>query len=141
MGKSTGKRVAIGAAVAGVAGYVAGILTAPKSGKETRKEIKDTAVKGISEAEKQLKKLHNELNSLLGEAKQKAEKFTGKARQEFDDAVSKSQAVREKARELLSAIHEGDADDKDLKKAIGDANKAVEHLKSYLKGLSSTQGK
>jgi len=31
------------AAGAAVAGYVAGILTAPKSGKETRKDIKDKA--------------------------------------------------------------------------------------------------
>ena len=50
-------------------GYLAGILTAPKSGKETREDIKDTAVKTYSEAEKQLKKLHTELNDVLAEAK------------------------------------------------------------------------
>ena len=33
----------------------------------------------------------------------------------------------------FDAVHEGDADDKDLKKAIGEATKAVEHLKSFLK--------
>ena len=38
---STGKKVAVGAVVAAAAGFVAGILTAPKSGKETREEVVD----------------------------------------------------------------------------------------------------
>jgi hypothetical protein len=34
---------------------------------------------------------------------------------------------------MLSAVHEGGAEDKDLRKAIKDANKAVDHIKDYLK--------
>jgi hypothetical protein len=34
---------------------------------------------------------------------------------------------------MLSALHEGSAEDKDLKKAIKDANNALEHLRDYLK--------
>lgn len=38
-------KFAIGALLGAAAGFVAGILTAPKSGKETREDLKDTAVK------------------------------------------------------------------------------------------------
>lgn len=132
MGK-TAKRFAAGAAIAGVAGYVAGLLTAPKSGKETRDDIKDVAVKGISEAEKDLKKLHTELDKLLTEAKIQGEKISGKTKTELEDLLTKAKDTKEKAREMLSAIHEGDAEDAELKKAIKDANDAVDHIKKYLK--------
>ena len=41
MGNKITKKVLIGTALGLAAGYVAGILTAPKSGKETRQDIKD----------------------------------------------------------------------------------------------------
>jgi len=132
MNKST-KRWAIGALIAGAAGYVTGILTAPKSGKETRKDIKDAAANGMAEAEKQLKKLHTQLATVLNEAKDKATTLKGTAQKDLQVAIDKTTLVKEKARELLSALHEGGADDKDLKKAIKDANNALGHLQSFLK--------
>ena len=131
MGK-TAKRFALGTLFAAVAGYIAGILTAPKSGKETRAEIKDTATKSVNEAEKQLKKLHTELNKVINQAKGEADSVKGKAREEVDAAIAKTMADKEKARQVLSALHEGDADDKDLEKAIKEATKAIDHLKSFV---------
>jgi len=131
MSKTT-KRLAIGTILAAVAGYAAGILTAPKSGKETRKDIKDAAEQGIAEAEKQLKKLHTQMNDVLSEAKAKVQTLKGTAQKDLQMAMDKVSIAKEKARELLSALHEGGAEDKDLKKAIGDATKAIEHLKTYL---------
>jgi len=127
------KRLFTGTIIAAAAGYVAGILTAPKSGKETRKDIKDVTVHGMNEAEKQLKKLHTELNDVIAEAKEKATKLSGVARQDLDAAIELTKQVKEKAREILSAVHEGDAEDKELKKAIKDAQSAVDNLKTYLK--------
>lgn len=134
MSKST-KRWALGAVFAAVAGYVAGILTAPKSGQDTRKDIKDAAEHGIAEAEKQLKKLHTELNDLLGSAKTKVATLKGAAQTDLQNVIDRTTQAKEKARQLLSTLHEGGAgtDDKDLKKAIDEANKAVDHLKKYLK--------
>lgn len=129
----TVKKLAIGAAVAGAAGYLAGILTAPKSGKETRDDIKDTAQRSITEAEKDLKKLHTELGELLTEAKDKSTDLTGKTQKDLNDLLTKAKDTKEKAREMLSVIHEGTAEDKDLRKAITDATKAVDHIKTYLK--------
>ena len=132
MSKSV-KKIAIGAAFAGAAGYLAGVLTAPKSGKETRTDIADATQRGISEAEKDLKKLHTELGNLLTEAKDRGTDLGGKTQKELGELLNKAKDTKEKAREMLSAIHEGSAEDKDLRKAISDANKAVDHIKDYLK--------
>ncbi|HSW75292.1 MAG TPA: YtxH domain-containing protein [Candidatus Saccharimonadales bacterium] len=132
MGK-TAKRVAMGTVIAAAAGYVAGILTAPKSGRETRENIKTKAAQTKTQAEKQLKQLHTELGKVLDQAREQAETARGKAKVEIDAAMDKTRVVKEKARELLSALHEGDADDKDLRKAIDEANKTIAHLRAYLK--------
>jgi gas vesicle protein len=133
MAKGSMKKVALGAVIAAAAGYLAGILTAPKSGKETRADIKDTAKATVSAAEKELKTLHTELSKLMDEARGRAGELKGVAQENLDKAMVAAKVAKEKARELLSAVHEGDADDKDLKKAIDEANKAVDHLKTYLK--------
>lgn len=128
----TAKRFAIGTIIAAAAGYVAGILTAPKSGKETRQDIKNATEHGIAEAEKQLKKLHTQMATVLGEAKEKVETLKGTAQKDLQAAIEKTSVAKEKARDLLSALHEGGAEDKDLKKAIDEATKAIDHLQKYL---------
>ena len=133
MAKNNGGKFALGALIAGAVGYVAGILTAPKSGKETRQDIKDTAVKSIAEIEKQLKKLHTELDSLLAEARKRAGELKGKLREEFDDIIARASGAKEKAREALSAAHEGQSGDEDLKKVVKDVEDAVKHLQALLK--------
>lgn len=125
MGKGTGKKFAIGTLVAGAVGYVAGLLTAPKSGRETREDIKDAAVNTRAEAEKQLKNLHKEIDELLGRAKK-----GGKELQ--DKAVSQAKVAKETVRGVLSSIHEGAPDDKELKRALKEANDAIKHLKKYV---------
>ena len=127
------KKIAVGAAIAAAAGYVAGILTAPKSGKETRKDIKDTAIKAKHEAEKKLKELHSELDKLLNEAKNGAKKLKKGTAEEFATVVTKAQFAKQKAREVLSAIHEGDASDGDLQDALNEVKQAIDHLKTYIK--------
>lgn len=131
--RNTIKKLAIGSTIAAVAGYVAGILTAPKSGKETRNDIKQTANQGIASAEKELKKLHTDLDELIKDAKTNGGKLSKRAQAELNELVEKAKDSKEKVREVLSAIHEGDADDKDLQKAIKQASQALKNLKKYLK--------
>jgi len=127
------KFIAVGTLVAGAAGYVAGLLTAPKSGKELRTDIQTKTNTTITDAEDQLKKVHTELNNLLGEAKNRGTATKGKAKDEYDELTAKATTAKQKAREILSAIHEGDADNKELQKAMTEAQKAIKHLKVYLK--------
>ena len=126
-------KFAIGAALTAAAGYIAGVLTAPKSGAETREDLKNKAVETYSAAEKELKKLHTELGDTLTELGKKAGVLQKEGGKKFDEALSKGKDAKEKARNVLSSLHEGEIDDKDLKKAIQEASKAVENLRNFLK--------
>ena len=127
------KRLAVAVGLAAAAGYVTGILTAPKSGKETREDIKNAAVMGKGEAEKQLKKVASELGDLIDEAKKRGAELGDKANKERNELMDKARLAREKAREVVSAIHDGDAADDDLRLAVEQANTALKHLRDYLK--------
>ncbi len=127
------KKIAIGSTVAATAGYIAGILTAPKSGKKTRADIRHAANESLAQAEKDLKKLHTDLGKVLDEAKIKGDKLGAKAKNELGDLAAKAQDTKEKVREIISAIHEGDAEDIDLKKAVKEARISLDHLREFLK--------
>ena len=127
------KKLAVGVGLAAVAGYLAGILTAPKSGKETRADIRNAALSGKAEAEKQLKKLMAELGDMVEEAKKRGADLGDKANKELTDLVDKAKVAREKAREVVTAIHDGDAADEDLRLAVSQGNTALKHLRDYLK--------
>lgn len=129
----TGKVIAGGALVIAGAGYLAGILTAPKSGKETRKDIAKTASKARVDAEKQLKKLHSELADLIKDGDKKTKSARTKASTELKDAVDKARIAKDKAREILSALHDGDADDPNLQAVLDEVKLAKRNLVKYLK--------
>ena len=131
--RNLAKALAIGAVVSAVAGYLAGILTAPKSGKETRKDIRTKAEESYAVAEKELKKLHTELTDVMNEVTDRITVFKGKREKDVDEALNQGRVVKQKAREVLSTLHDGEADDEDLKRAIKDATNAIEHLRDFLK--------
>lgn len=126
------KRFAIGTIIAAAAGYITGILTAPKSGKETREDVKNAAVKVKMESEKTLKMLHSEINEQLSRAKKLTDSLQAEGKQDLEKIIVKAKQAKEKARTMLTAIHDGDVEDKDLKAAIKEAGSAVKHLKTYL---------
>lgn len=131
MVKPATKKIAIGALIAGASGYLAGILTAPKSGKETRKDVKVAALKAKTQAEKQLKKLHSDLSTNLEAARKRALNAKDASSNEINKAIASATKAKERVREMLSAIHEGGAEDKDLDAAIKDAKAAIEHLQQF----------
>lgn len=132
-GKGYGGKLALGAAIGAALGYAAGLLTAPKSGKETREDIKRKANEFYVAAEKELKKLHTELNEKLTLANEKLGELRETGGRKFDDALEQAKKAKDKVREVLSGLHDGEADDRDLQKAITEATKAVENLRTYLK--------
>jgi gas vesicle protein len=129
----TVRNVAIGSTIAAIGGFIAGVLTAPKSGKETRQDIKEGASKGVAEAEKELKKAHTELDKVMKQTKANSGKLNAAAQKELNELLVKAKDSKEKAREVLSAVHEGDAEDQDLDRAVKAANRSIKHLKKYLK--------
>jgi gas vesicle protein len=129
----TGRKIALGALVAGAAGYVAGILTAPKSGKETRQDIADKAAELKEESIAQLQDLRDELDSLLDEAKSKTVALSSKAREEFNEAVVTAKDAKNKTGTMIKAVRAGEASDPELNRAIKQAKLAAKNLGRYLK--------
>ncbi len=134
MSKDSNKKWAVGAVIAALAGFIAGILTAPKSGKETREDIKDTANRVVSEAEKQLKKIHSEMNVVIEDAKELLQGKTGKTKEDIMSAVASAKEKQAKVKELLSALRDGgSSEDPELAKSLKDAKSALDHLKKFVK--------
>jgi gas vesicle protein len=133
MGKASFRKVLTVTGLAALGGYLAGILTAPKSGKETRADLGDAAQAGFDKADQELFDAVAELSNLLESAKSQAADLSDKARAEFEEATAKAKMARDKAREVLSAVHEGGAKDNDLNLAVVQANRALNHLREYLK--------
>lgn len=130
MGKNS--RFAVGAIIAAGVGYVAGILTAPKSGKETRHDIHDKAVQTKEEVVVKLEALSDELSTAITTGKTRVKSLQSTAKEEVEKAVSAAVVAKDKTKDVLHAIKTGEAEDKDLKNAVKDVNKAIDNLKKYL---------
>lgn len=132
MGKTI-KRLAIGTALAGAAGYVAGLLTAPSSGQKTRRELKKTAAGSVRDVENQLKDLQSELASLVDEARDHTGAVSGRTQKKLAHALDNARHEKDKLRQVLSSLHEGEASDKDLRKAVADAKHSIEHIRDFIR--------
>src|SRR5258708_3440141 len=119
--KHAGRKLAIGTALAGAVGYVTGILTAPKSGRETRGDIADKAEEIKEGGQEQLQTANDELVELIKVAKNKSVALGSKARVEFNEAVVAAKDAQNKAGHVLKAVRAGEADDPELSKAIKQA--------------------
>ncbi len=130
---NTGQKLALGALIAGAAGYLAGVLTAPKSGKQTRDDIADKASDVKKSAETELVSLQIELKDLVKKAKTETIALSGKAKDEFNEAVVKAKDAQDKAGAVLKAVKAGEAADPELNKAVKQAKLAGKNLGRYLK--------
>ncbi len=126
------KKLALSALAAGLIGYGLGILTAPKSGRETREDIKKTASSATKSIEFKLKKYHSEITELIAEAKIIGLSFRGKAKDELKKLIAGSIEARHRVSLALSALHEGDKIDEDLETAIAEASAAIVKLNSFI---------
>jgi gas vesicle protein len=131
--ENTGKKIALGAVVAAAVGYLSGILTAPKSGKETRKQLVEEA-EGVKEStEDQLSKANDELKVLLKDTKTKTVALSAQAREEFNEAVIRAKDAQNKASAALKAMKAGEAEDPELNKAVKQARQAAKNLSKFFK--------
>lgn len=129
----TGRKLALGALIAGVAGYVTGILTAPKSGKETRKDISDKAGQAKQETEQALQSAHDEVTDLIQQTKNRAAGLKAQTRAELNEAVIRAKDAQKKAATLLKAVRAGSAEDPELDRALKQLKQAKKNLGKYLK--------
>lgn len=126
-----GRNLAFGGLILAAVSYLVGLLTAPKSGKETRTDIRKAALKAKTEAEKNLKKAHTELSESIDLLESKVKTSKKSADAEVKKALKQADSVKQKTREILSAVHEGEAHDKDLEKALDEVKHAIKHVKQF----------
>jgi gas vesicle protein len=132
--QNTGKKMAASALIAGVAGYIGGILTAPNSGKDTRKKLAEEA-EGIKDStEEQLQRANDELKVLIKDAKTKTVSLSSQAKEEFNEALLRAKDAQNKASTTLKAVKNGESDDPELNKAVKQAKQAAKNLSKYFKG-------
>jgi gas vesicle protein len=131
--ENTGRKVALGSAIAGLAGYLAGVLTAPKSGQQTRKDISQKAEDLKDDTEGQLNDLNDELKELIKSTKVKTVALSSTARAEFNEAVVRAKDAQNKTTQVLKAAKAGEADDPELNKAVKQAKQAIKNLGKYYK--------
>lgn len=110
---SKGKRLGLGIVLGAIGGVITGLLTAPKSGKETIQDLKDKAVEVKGSAERKLKEAHKELDKVSKDAKDKAKNLQGKAKEEMDELGKKADDLKDKAKNAITSIKSGDDDSDD----------------------------
>ncbi len=83
-------------------GVAIGILTAPRSGKETREKLVEEAnkrsedlkgqwEKGVTQAKDQFGKVKEQANQLVGQAKDQANQLVGQAKDQFNQTKNQAQ--------------------------------------------------
>jgi len=90
-------KIAIGAMFAAITGFAAGLLAAPKSGKETREDIKDAALKTKGTVIDEAEKAKVIATQKTQEVKDKAEEVVADVRAKADGVVEE---VTDRATEL-----------------------------------------
>jgi gas vesicle protein len=131
--KNSSRKWAIGTLIAGLAGYLTGVLTAPQSGKDTREDIVGKAKDMKADSEEQLQATKDEVSELLKNAKDKTLALSAKARIEYDEAVVAAKDAVNKGSSVLKAVKAGEAADPELNKAIKQLKQAQKNLSKYLK--------
>lgn len=131
--QDTAKNVVLGLAVGLAAGYIAGLLTAPKSGKETRDDIKRVSGRTIELAQEKLRSVQSQVATLVDQAKGRAKKMTASGKKQLNTLVDNATEAQAKAKAVLSAVQDGTADDPDLRRAVEQAAAAKEALSDFLK--------
>ena len=127
------KKVALSAVVGAAAGFVAGVLLAPKSGKETRADLKKGAKDAAKAAHKQLDHAHQELSRYVDKAEAQAAKLGSAVKSEALDALTRGRKTRDQAATIIAAVKSGNSNDEDLDLAVKNAKAALDSLKQYFK--------
>jgi gas vesicle protein len=92
----------IGFLAGGTVGAIAALLTAPKSGKELRADIKLKSEEYFDEAEKYLAEAKDKARELINEGKKKSERIIQDAKVKSDDILKDAEKIFKDAKSKTS---------------------------------------
>ena len=116
-----------------IAGVAAGILLAPKSGKETRQDIKRVSQDAAHKAMEHVHKVQSDLANQLQKAEAQLKKMTSSAKDDAKAAVAAAKKSRDQLASVVDAVKNGSSDDEDLDIAVKNAEASLLSLKKYFK--------
>ena len=121
------------AIIAGLAaGYALGLLTAPKSGKDTREDIKELSTKAYKAAESRLKESYEDLSDVIASASQQAKKLGVKGRKELDVLLAAAHEAQGRVKQLIASLRRGEATPQQFDDAVIAAQVAKDELKDFI---------
>lgn len=126
------RNVGIAAVVGLAAGYALGILTAPKSGKETREDIKDASTKAYKAAEARLKDVYEDLGDVIEKAGKQAKQLNEKGRAQLDSLVSAAHDAQARVKKLVGSARNGEGTPEEFEDAVKAAREAKSELQDYI---------
>lgn len=131
----TASKVGLGLALGSLVGSALGVLFAPKSGKETREDIKDIAEKSVDTIKAKTNELSETVQETYNEAKNKFNKFSEEKltdlRRVASDVEDKTEEVKDKASKKVNEVKSEAAKgvDKAAKKVEEGAKKVSDKAK------------
>ena len=131
--KNTGKKLAVGTIFGGIVGYVAGLLTAPQSGAETREDIVDQTANLKDDTSLELSIAYDKLSDVIKRAQKKAVTLSAQAREEFNESLIRAKDAQTKAKVVLKAVKSGGSDNPELNRAVKQAKQATKNLGKFMK--------
>jgi gas vesicle protein len=136
--KST-KKMGLGILIGAVAGVVTGLLTAPKSGKETRADIKNKAKDVRGSAERKLKDAYKDVSKVSDDLKAKTKNLTGKAKTDMTVYSVKADELKAKLKAAITSVKNGDNDDDDatIDTLLKDLSALKDKIKTKAKEIKS----
>lgn len=117
----------------GSVGYILGLLTASKSGKDFRREIETTGRKNLINLEKQLKAQYSDLNNQLQVLENNLDASSKVVAEKINKYIVDVKKMQKKSKILLSALHDGTAEDDELIQVIDEINNLKSSIKKYFK--------
>jgi gas vesicle protein len=112
-----------GTFIGAVAGAVAGILLAPKSGKETQEDIKRKVRGTYEDIQRRLEKMSDEVGGRVDTLKEAAKELKGEAKEESQELIRRAEVLKQDLRVSATNLSKSGAQTKDV---------AVKQLKQLL---------
>jgi len=130
--KKNSRNIVFGAVVIGAASYLAGILTAPKKGSETREDIRHASVNAKISLEKSLKKLYADSSRQIERALNVNHELTKQTKRELDLLIASVKHATEKIKIYLTSIRDGDIEEEEITLLLTDGRDNTERLKLFV---------
>ena len=119
----------------GVIGAVLALLYAPKSGKETREDIKRRSRELLEEMDEQLADVRTQAAKILDEGKKEAEKLRAEAEKRLEEARKRAEKIIDEGKASVASLRT-EASGK-IEEAKGKARETVGKGKSQIKKKAS----